>query len=44
MEYTVDHTSYLYIIDKKGKLITQYSSDNLNTDTLKVIEQLATEN
>lgn len=44
MEYTVDHTSYLYIIDKKGKLITQYSSDNLNTDTLKIIEQLAMEN
>ena len=38
-EYTVDHTTIIYLMDKKGVYITHFSPDTNNSDIVKKINQ-----
>ena len=37
--YGVDHTTIIYLMDKKGVYITHFSPDTNNTDMVKKINQ-----
>jgi protein SCO1/2 len=42
-DYTVDHSSYVYMINHKGELINQVRSDKMNANTVKEIQNIINE-
>ena len=37
--YSVDHTTIIYLMDKKGNYITHFSPDTSNSDMVKKINK-----